>query len=200
MPSTNPVNIDLSQLEILDPVTSAKGGKMASIFYKGEGLVLFQPADLQVVFEPGTFSGEPASRVDLVVRPQPETRQALEELDDFIISYATEHGERLLGKRLPLAEVQGRYIPCLKHKDGFASTCKLKMNLEGKGPVRIWDAKGVRCKVPEQWRGLTISVLIRLKAIYVMGKTFGCILEALDVRCVTQPEEQLECPLRLTAY
>jgi len=34
---TIPASIDLSKIEILDPVTTAKGGKSASIFYQGSG-------------------------------------------------------------------------------------------------------------------------------------------------------------------
>ena len=196
---TAPASIDLTKLEILEPVNSAKGGKTATIYHSHCGPILWQPADMQVVFEPGTYSGEPASRVDLVVRPQADAREMLERLDDFFVSYVTEHSEQILGKKLPRPEVEARYNPCLKAKENYAPTAKLKMNLSGKGQVRLWDANGCKCKAPEQWRGLTISVLIRLKGLYVMGKSFGCILEALDVRCVHDPEEQLQCPLVLRA-
>lgn len=192
MPS--PATIDLPQIEILDVVSSAKGGKSASIFYK-DGPVLWQPSDMTVAFEPGTYSGEPASRVDLTLRPQADAREILQGLDEFFVLYVAQHSEQFFGQKLSATEVQARYNPCLKQpsKEGYEPLLKLKMNISGKAPVRVWDGLGLPAEPPKAWKGLTVSVQIRLKGLYVMGKSFGCIMEAQDIR-VQGGSEEPQCP------
>ena len=148
-----------------------------------------------MVFEPSSYGSEPATRVDLTVRPQAETRQQLEELDQYIISYVADHSEQFFGKKLSLDEVQGRYNPCLKPNDKWEPTMKVKMNISGPGPVRVWNAEDVKCQPPSTWKGKTLSVIVRLKSIYFMAKAFGCVLDATDIRCADQAEEpEDECP------
>ena len=192
MPSN--ATIDLPKIEISDVVSSAKGGKSASIFYK-DGPVLWQPSDMTVVFEPGTYSGEPASRVDLTLRPQADAREILQGLDAFIILHVAERSEEFFGQKLSAIEVEARYNPLLKQpsKEGYEHLLKVKLNISGKAPVRVWDSLGLPAEAPKTWRGLKVSVQIRLKGIYIMGKTFGCIMEAQDIR-VQGGSEEPQCP------
>ena len=70
--------IDVTKLEILDLVSLATGGKTASMSYGAKSKAFWEAVDMEVAFEPGTFSGEEASRVNLVARPSVWAKEQLE--------------------------------------------------------------------------------------------------------------------------
>ena len=87
--------IDFAALSIADTVTSGKG-KSATISYAGQP-VYWKPGVLEVAFEPGTFSGEPASRVNMQFKAS-TVQETLSRLDAWIVCYVHENADRILGK------------------------------------------------------------------------------------------------------
>jgi hypothetical protein len=124
--------IDYAALSIADTVTSGKG-KSANISYGGDP-VYWTPGGLQVAFEPGSFNGEPATRVNMQFRAS-AVEAALDKLDGWIVDYVAANAARILGKDMAKAEVQNRYQSCLKRSEKYEPTFKVKVNLEGQNQV-----------------------------------------------------------------
>ena len=128
---------------------------------------------MQVLFEPGTFDGKPSNRVNLVMLPDTNTQQ-LDELDSWVVQYATQHCERLFGKKLTDAEIHNRYQACLKKSEkGYDPSFKVKLTLEGPGKTRLWDSSKQPRTPPEVWRKANVTPALKLKGLYFMGKDMG---------------------------
>ena len=187
--------IDLTKLEILDLVSMAKGGKTAAMGYGAQGKAFWQATDMEVVFEPGTFSGEEASRVNLVARPGPEARAQLEALDEWLVPLLSKHSDRLMGKYMTHSEIKAIYIPALKASKQYEPTVKFKLNLTGEQAVRVWGSDKALRDQPQKWRGLRATLRVHLKGIYIMNRSLGCILDVTDVMVDGDGAERAQiCP------
>ena len=100
--------IDYAELSIADTVTSGKG-KSANISYAGQP-VYWTPGGLQVAFEPGSFNGEPATRVNMQFRAS-AVEAALDKLD----GWTGTHGDPQAEAQGPLAHGKGLRGPLGGH-------------------------------------------------------------------------------------
>ena len=107
---------DLSQLALSDPVVSGKGAKSVPLSYGGKPVV-WTPDAQEVAFEPSSFSGEEASRVNLVMRASPAALEALVALDEFVIGLASLDSVKLFGKPLTIEELRQLYTPSVKRNE-----------------------------------------------------------------------------------
>ena len=180
--------IDYAELSIADTVTSGKG-KSANISYGGDP-VYWTPGGLQVAFEPGSFNGEPATRVNMQFRAS-AVEAALDKLDGWIVDYVAANAARILGKDMAKAEVQNRYQSCLRRSEKYEPTFKVKVNMEGQNQVRLWDTCKQARASPTAWKGLTVTPKLRLKGLWLMGRDFGALWEATDLMFEDQAPE---CP------
>ena len=180
--------IDFAALSIADTVASGKG-KSAQISYNGAP-VYWTPGALQVAFEPGSFTGESTTRVNMQFRAS-AIEAALDALDGWIVDYVAVNAARILGKDMTKAEVQNRYQPCLKSSEKYEPTFKVKVNMEGLNQVRLWDSGKQARSSPQTWRGLTVTPKLRLKGLWLMGRDFGALWEATDLMFEDQAPE---CP------
>ena len=129
---------DFDTLQIGGIVISAKGGKTAPITQSDSGWAHWDPKEtLQVVMEPGAYQDAAATRVNLMLRPNAAQQAELEELDKWVLAYATKNSERFFGKALSATQVKERYLPCLKASDKYPPTLRVKMNLEGIGKTLL---------------------------------------------------------------
>jgi len=184
--------LDFDRLTIGDLATSGKGAKSAPFFY-GKDAVVWQPEEVMTVaYEPGVFSGEDVSRVNLCLRPPQDVQDQLVELDEWVVRAVAASSERLFGRPQTEDQVRARYAGSLKVSDkGYPPVLKTKMNKDGKGAVRIWAEKKART-APEVWSGCTVSVRLVLKSLYFMGANFGLTFEATDISIEGEPVS--ECP------
>ena len=182
--------IDYSKLSVADPVTSAKGAKSAAFNYNGLP-VIWKPDSMQVLFEPGTFSGEPSNRLNLVLLPDSNIQQQLDKLDSWVVQYMMKHCERLFGKKLSDGDIHNRYQPCLKKSDKYNPSFKVKLTLEGPSKTRLWDSSKQPRDAPEVWRKADVTPVLKLKGLYFMGKDSGCLWEAQDLMVA---EATTSCP------
>ena len=183
--------IDYSKLSVADPVTSAKGAKSAAFNYNGLP-VIWKPDSMEVLFEPGTFNGEPSNRLNLVLLPDSNIQEQLDDLDSFVVQHMTQHCERLIGKKLTEGEIHNRYQPCLKKSEkGYSPSFKVKLTLEGPGKTRLWDNSKQPRDPPKIWRKADVAPALKLKGLYFMGKDYGCLWEAQDLMVT---EATTSCP------
>ena len=183
--------IDLPAISLGDLVVSGKGAKSSPLSYIGRP-VTWTPGPQGVAYEPSSFSGEDTSRVNLVMRPPPETLRQLEQLDEAIVRLATQQSAKLFGKALSEAEVRARYSPVVKRNDkGYPPSFKCKINVAGRNMVRCWDlAKNPR-DLPASWITCAVSPKLTLRSLWMMSKEFGVLIEASDVLVDEAAEE---CP------
>ena len=184
--------IDFDRLTIGDLATSGKGAKSAPFLYGKDAVVWQPPCTMSVAYEPGVFSGEDVSRVNLCLRPDENVQGHLVELDEWVVRAVAASSERLFGRPQTEDQVRARYAGSLKVSDkGYPPVLKCKMNKDGKGAVRIWRDKkpGV---FPEVWSGCSVDCRIILKSIYFMGANFGLTFEVTDVSIEAEPIS--ECP------
>ena len=184
--------LDFESLALGDLTTTAKGAKSAAFIY-GKDPVVWQPETaMTVAYEPGVFSGEDVARVNLTLRPVEQVQAELQELDEWIVRQVTAQSDRILGRAQTEDQVRARYAPTLKVSDkGYPPTLRCKMNLSGKGQVRIWSGKQSRPN-PEPWTGCLVKARILLKSLYIMGANFGVTFEVTDVSVESEPVS--ECP------
>ena len=135
--------IDISALCLGEVYTSGKGAKSVPICFSGRGLepVQWTPEECQVAFEPTAFNGEDVARVNLVMVATPEVNDFLAELDEQLITLATENSNRIFGKQLTNIEVSGRYTSSIKISEkGYHPRFARKLTFRGGGrcSAGIW--------------------------------------------------------------
>jgi len=186
------MSLKFDQLIIGEVTTSGKGPKSAQVF-SGRDLGVWLPASsMTVAYEPGVYSGEEVSRVNLCLRPTEEVQSELSRLDDWVIAYVTANSERLLGKSQTEEQVKARYQTTLRCNDkGYPPVIRCKMNVYGKGQVNVWSNKESR-EQPSSWAGCQVKVRILLKHLYLMGANFGLTLDITDVDI--ENEQMQICP------
>ena len=184
--------IDFDCLQLGDVFMSGKGAKSVPFLY-GKNPVVWQPeSSLTVAYEPGVFSGEEAARVNFCFRLETEVEEALVQLDEWVVEQATKNSERLFGKPLSEDQVRAKYQPALKTSDkGHPPVLRAKMNVSGKGVVRIWQDKKPR-EAPSPWSGCTVNARLLIKSLYLMGGNFGCTFEVSDISVLEEPASS--CP------
>ena len=181
--------LDLAALSLGPLVTSAKGAKQAPIS-AGIGPAAWAPPGYHdVAFEPKPYVEE-ATRVNLVLRAGTLEEQ-LRALDDWAVTAAAAVSEQLFGKALTKEQAAERYTPLLKESEKYAATFRLKMNVAGKGAVRLWTPSGQRREPPERWTMCSARPMILFKGLWVMGRDFGILAETTDVQL---EERGMLCP------
>ena len=186
--------IELKNLYLGELFTSGKGAKSIPITYSGrlEHVQWTPDEPQQVAFEPTAFNGEDVARVNLVMVASPEVSDALAELDDHLITLATENSQRIFGKQLTNVEVFGRYTSSIKISDkGYQPTFRTKINLSGRGEVQCWDGDKNKRPKPESWIRCKVQPKITLRSLWLMGKQFGALYECSSVLVEQRGEE---CP------
>ena len=182
---------DLAALTLSDPVTGAKGAKLAPLSCAGKPVV-WQPEAQFVVYEPSAFQNEEATRVNLVMRASPQAVTDLTDLDDRILELCALQSINLFGKALTSEELRLRYTPCLKPSTkGYEPTFKVKVNMSGRGKLKCWDPEAKQRDPPHSWIGCSVKPRVVARSLWIMPKEFGCLLECSDVLI---DEAEPQCP------
>ena len=172
-----PSAIDISNLAFAPLFTTAKGAKQLPVLYKNGDAVAWQTDEyMEVPFEPSAFNDPEASRVTLCVTPSDTLTSMVAELDAWCINTLSANPS-LLGISLTPDQVRERYSSSLKTSDKGYVTVRAKINKSGRYALQCYDPELVKRSHPETWRGCSIRPRLVLKAIWVMGRDFGAILE-----------------------
>jgi hypothetical protein len=177
--------------------STGKGAKACPITGIGGAAVLWAPPGTRAVaFEPkpyGEVTLAEVNRVNLVMRTGDVAMvRAVKDLDAWAVVAAAEASERLFGRELTAAEVFERYSPMLKLSDKWEPTFKAKINLAGRGAVKIWTPDGQRRDAPATWVGLEVRPQLTIKGMWFVGAGFGLTVECADLQLTDRSEAQ--CP------
>ena len=100
--------IDFDRLQLGEVSTSGKG-KSVPFLYGKTPVVWIPGSSLTVAYEPGVFSGEEVSRVNVCFRLPTDVEDELVQLDEWVVKQATSNSERLFGKALSEEQVRAKY-------------------------------------------------------------------------------------------
>lgn len=183
-------SFNLSAIQLGEPLAGTKGAKSVPITSDGKAVV-WLPGAHQVAFEPSAFSGEDVSRVNLVLRASPGVVEALTALDAYLVGLLALDSVKVFGKPLTEDEVRARFCSSLKTSEKYAPTFKAKINLSGRGQVKLWDADRQARPAPSCWTACTVRPRIVLKSCWASAKECGALFEATDLLVDEAPQS---CP------
>ena len=112
-----------ANLACLDVATNAKGQKTAAVIRDGQPAFWILPSPTVPLFAPRAckeVSGQdPSGRLSLCLNAGLDVMADAESLDQWAISYATLHSDRLFGKALSKEQEAGRYNAIVKKSDKY---------------------------------------------------------------------------------
>jgi hypothetical protein len=183
---------DISSLQLGDVSVSAKGGKFSPFTSNGQTAGgLFN--GFQVPFEPGSFDSKEVNRLNLTLRPQPETVRQLQMLDEWILTTVQKDPVKFFGKHREPSIISEAYVPIVKQHDQYGPSIKAKFQVAGTGACRIWDSDGEPIDAPYSWKGSEVGAKLHLKQLWYMGTSFGATLECRDLQ-IMQTAPSATCP------
>ena len=116
----------------------------------------------------------------------------ISQLDRRILKIAHERSIEWFGKQLSPEQIESRYVPMCRHKEGQTAFMRAKVNLD---TLRVWDHNKAHVEeIPAcYFKGMNIRPRIQLTAVWFQATQFGCTLVMTDVQI---PEQELttDCP------
>ena len=185
--------LDISALQMGDVVSSGKGAKSVNLTQDGSQ-ALFTLEPMEIAYEPSAFQDAESTRVNIVFRPTPEVEEFLDSIDEWVMKEVAVNSVKLFGKARSVDSLKDSYTPILKKSDKWPSQFKSKMNLQEPSKVKIWDADACLREAPQTWQGCVARPKLRLKAVYLMGTSFGPVLELTDIQIIQEASAGSSCP------
>ena len=191
--SSASANIDVASLVLGDVVVTGKGAKQIPLSTLGGEPVVWKPKDsLTVLFEPSAYNQPDATRVNLCLSVTPALVLSLQDFDEWVVTTLAAQSSKLLGSQLSVEEVRNRYQTTLRtHEASGSQSLRLKLNLSGRGAVRVWNPMGAQTSAPPCRAQCSAKVRIRLKGLWLMAKEIGVVAECTDVQL---DPPMAECP------
>ena len=184
-------SIDVSAMELGSLQVSAKGAKQVPIFDQNDKSIFLQLGPLSTLFEPSAFGDPAATRVNLVLSSNELVEAELQKLDSRVVELLAADSTKYFGTALSEAQVLKRMQPSIRVSDKGYKSCRMKMNISGRGRVAIYDMNRQPCEAPESWAGSTCTARVLVKSVWLMAKEWGVLYEAQAVQLDVQPAE---CP------
>ena len=181
--------IGIPQIVLGNVHTSGKGQKSIPVSYandKGDRVFVF-PGRLDVPFNPTAYQQPDASRLNLCFTPSEEFRTLIEAIDEQIKAQLTPRLKEIFGEQ---ASELTYNSPIKEGRNGYVNI-RTKINMDGKGAIRIWNSRKQLQGPPDDWTAVSVSPRVWGKQVYVMNKEVGLILERPDI-CI-EPK-QVSCP------
>ena len=189
-----PSEIDTSRLACQDTYTSAKGAKQIPLAYLDGAAVQWQPrTPMSVLWEPGAYNDDAATRLNICFAQTPEVLQELKRFDEWSVETLSAQSARLFGgTTLDQEEVRRRYQPALRiHEKTGSTSLRCKVNTSGRNAVKCWDTFRQSRSLPESWTTCACTPRIAVKSYWVMPKEMGPLLE---LQHAMLDEPMAECP------
>ena len=185
--------LDVNALQMGDVVSSGKGAKSVNLTQDGAPAVMtLEP--MEIAYEPSAYQDQGSTRVNIVFRPTPEVEELLDSIDEWVMREAAVNSVKLFGKARTVDSLKDSYTSILKKSDKWPSQFKSKMNLQDPSKVKIWDADACLREAPASWQGCVARPKLRLKSIYLMGTSFGPVLECTDIQIIQEASAGSSCP------
>ena len=171
--------MDTCSWHLADQAISSKGQKSCQLTANHKP-VTFQLGDgLRTRFGATNFEKVDLPRRNLDFDLDEPTHEKLKEIDQWAISYITEHSERLLKKKLSHSEVENAYTPLVRTY-GSCSSVKTKINIRGPRAATYWDCHGGQIHEPPEegtWQQFSYCVAVAIPQLWIMQGSFGLLLE-----------------------
>ena len=173
-------------LSLQSTATTARGGKVAILLRDNERFHHTFEVAAESPFAPGNHDrDDTALRQNIVFRANEELKAFFSNLDDWAISYITEHSERILGKQIGRDHVSHGFISNLKTVEGRVPLVKMKLNMPGSTKAtRCWDQQGETSEFITDWVGKTIKISVMVSHLWIMGTggkaEFGFVVLVTD--------------------
>ena len=174
-------------LSLQNIVVNARGGKASVILRDGERFIQTFELAVESPFQPGNHDkDDSALRQNIVFRCNEELAKFFEDLDTWAVDYIADHSERILGKELPIGQIQANYISSIKQSDGRPPLVKCKLNMPGSNKqTRCWDAEGQEIDFIRDWAGKAFKIKALVSHLWLMGSAakseFGFVVLVTDV-------------------
>ena len=180
----------LNKLAFGKLVTTSKGAKQIPITNE-DGPLTWQPSDfLEIPFEPSNFSDKESSRVNICFAPTEEISNSLNLFESWLVKSLAKQSKELLGQEQTESQIRERFQSSLKTSEKGWTSFRAKMNITGRNAVQCWNLDKTQRSHPDCWRDCKVIPKLHFKALYVMNKDLGliidvthCMVEELDKQC-----------------
>jgi hypothetical protein len=112
-------------------------------------------------------------------------------LDEWAISNATSHSERLFGKILSRDQITDRYNGVIKTSDKYPSYIKIKIGTDKNAP-NYWDSDKERREDPQDFTLCQLQCRVKLVSFWFMNSSFGLTCQLVDAQVLD--ESRVACP------
>ena len=181
---------------LLGEVAQGRGSKSIPITHNGLPPSFLFPDPMEVVFEPTPFGGAPAdaSRVNLILRASRSVATIIESLEQWAVEACAKDSERIFSQKLTEEQVRERFKSNLKPNDRYGPSLKIKLQLAGASPTKLWSEDRRRCEPPIRWKDVTVSPYLVARNMWMMasGRELGITLELTNAMIVEPPPQA--CP------
>ncbi len=184
-------SLDISALKLGALQVSAKGAKQVPLTYHNDKSIFLQLGPLSTLFEPSAFGDPAATRVNLCLSTTEPVEETLHELDRRVVELLAADSAKYFGVALTSEQILQRMQPSIRVSEKGYKSCRMKMNVSGRGRVAIYDMNRQPCEAPESWAGSTCTARVLVKSVWLMAKEWGVLYEAQAVQLDVQPAE---CP------
>ena len=183
-------------LAVLDPVSSSKGGQRTSaIIRNGQSAFWTFPSPVTPLWQPSAYksaSGDQATgRLSLCLRGDDAVMNEATALDEWAISYATAHSERLFGKTLSRDQIMDRYSGVVKKSTTYPPYVKIKIGTDRNAPS-YWDCEKERRDDPDDFTLCQLQCRVKLVSFWFMNSGFGLTCQLVDAQVLE--ESRVACP------
>ena len=178
--------LNLKEWTLKDPIVSQRGAKSCPLECQASSVILSvgtRSCPTSSPFGASTFGNEEGTtRKTLELSLEAEHLPQWEAITAWARSYTETHAERLFKRKLGKEQVLENFKPPTKQTGDYKPLLRCKLNISGPRAVRCWDASGATVALPEDLRGLPMSVKIRLDRLWIMSKEFGLVAEITDIQ------------------
>ena len=178
--------LNLKEWTLKDPIVSQRGAESCPLECQAYSvnLSLGTPAcPVNSPFGASTYGNEEGmTRKTLEFSLEAEHLPQWEAITSLARSYTEHHSERLFKRKLDKEHVLENFKPPTKQTGDYKPLLRCKIQTAGTRSVRCWDTNGAQVPLPEDLRGLPMSVKIRLDRLWIMSKEFGLVAEITDIQ------------------
>jgi hypothetical protein len=194
-PTVVTADMELDSLVVLDPFANPKNGQKSAMITKhGKPVIWTMPGEAQPLWQPSMFktvSGDSAGRLSLCVSGEPELLKEASLIDTWAVNYASEHSERLFGKKLNVEQVKMGYNGVLKENEKYPPFVKIKLGNEKNAP-KFWDIEKKQRDPPEDFSQCQMRCNVRLMSFWFMQTSWGLTAQLQDA--LINNESPVVCP------
>jgi len=174
-------------------VANAKGQKNAVITHRdGRPAIWTLSSIVKPLFQPSSFNSADNGRKSLCLSVPAEVMAEAMSLDEWAVSYAKHHSERLFGKALTLEQVKERYMGVVKTHDKYPAYLKVKIAVDLRNQPLYWTPEKTKRGPPEDWVESELMRQFKIAGFWFMASSFGLSVQLANAQ-VTDAAPQV-CP------